>query len=137
MIFADTGRVGAFPARWRQCRGHDFSNEYPIHHGPEVVDVGLRCDFTATCLFRSYVTRSPLDSRLDRPNGTGLSQIDDSNTQILEDEHIGGLHVRVDETAAMHVHEPLGDLVKNMDDVAVVLRDPLIEGGCVHKLHDQ
>lgn len=137
VVLANTGRVGTFATRWWQRRWYDIPNEYPVHHGAEVVDIRLWCDFSTTGLLRSNVAGRPLDSWLDRSDGTGLTKIDDPDTQVLENQNIGGLHVRMNETTTMHVNQTLCDLMEDSNDIAVVLGNSLVQGGGVYKLHDQ
>ena len=56
------------------------------------------------------------------------------------DEHVGGLHVAVDEPGAVRGVERVGDLLADADDVGdgetAVLVDQVAQRGAVDQLHD-
>lgn len=137
MVLSHAGCISGITGGWGQCGGHDLAYKHPVHQSTQIVDVSLGRDFTTTSLFRRDVSGCSLDPRLHGADRTRLAQIDDLDAQVVENQHVRGLDVRMDETPTMHVHQALCNLMEDVDDVGIVLWNSLVEGGRIDEFHDQ
>ena len=114
------------------------------HEQPERVDVGAGVGRAPVDLFGREVAggahHGARAGEVVAARGLGDAEVGDLHRARARDEHVGGLHVAVDDPGAVRGVEGVGDLLADADDVGdgetVVLVDEVAQGRAVDQLHD-
>lgn len=119
-----------------QCRDV-LAGQRPVHRRAEIEDVGAGPESPSADLLGRDVIGRALDPRLDGPDGTALTEVDDLDRTALVDQDVVGLDVTVDEPGLVHGAETGGDHAKDQQDIAQTQSGAFLERLAVEVFHGQ